>query len=212
MFRESRAAEQLATREAAVDHSGIGAPNQSALLRPFLQRLARTGAPEFARGDAVIVKHNPRPAAHKRRQQFQQRIILTVFNQDEIGRGEEFPFGSPAFSVRYDSAMRPDRRMQTLVRIQEDPNIGATLQEEAEFLRQLVADGVAGSCVVTEQSNPHDGPSVDGASDRLGMRGGMVAGPAHPRNPARRVRDAGATRGIVPGRFFARNLRLPSAQ
>jgi hypothetical protein len=54
--------------------------------------------------------------------------------------------------------------MEALVRFSEDQHVGAAIEEERQLLGQLVADGVASHGMGGQERDPHDCPSLDGAS------------------------------------------------
>ena len=53
-------------------------------------------------------------------------------------------------------------RMKVVVRLQANADVGPALEKERQFFGNLVADGVARACVVGEERDSQDRPSMDG--------------------------------------------------
>ena len=109
----------------------------------------------------MVVEYDPRPAPGQQWQQVEKRVVLGIFDEDQIGRGKELPIWAVRRRRGETMSIRSQRRVQPPVGRDEQSHVGPTVGEDGDLFGELAADGVTSRCGMGQQCDPHERPSVD---------------------------------------------------
>ena len=144
----SRAEQFLFGKSRMRDHS-IGETCKPQRLSSPVQCVPMIRQPARRRGHAMIVEDDAPFAVGQQRQQIQQRVILWIINDDEIG-GKQF---TPAVALRplgMSNRNGSQRRMNAAIIADDDANMGTAIKKVRSLLGDVPTNGIAGASILRQ--------------------------------------------------------------